>query len=162
MTEQYIDVYGYHGTSEENAKLIDAGGFELSKDGYYGKGVYFYENNEKGLSYSINWARNIKKFENIGIVEAEIYCNIDLYLDITNPDYALKERIKSFKMNGQDRNKSIKNLLKTFIKRVEQANQNEFDLFKVFVPEGMHKGWDCGYVVKTIKIIKKQRRVYYE
>ncbi|MBO5566819.1 MAG: hypothetical protein J5934_06350 [Succinivibrio sp.] len=156
MTEQYIEVYGLHGTSEENAKLIDAGGFDLSKDGYYGAGVYFYENNEKGLAYAINWARNIKKFAKIGIVKADIYCNVVFYIDVTDPNYALKERIDSFKTSGQDRIKTIKNLLKTFIKRVEQINQKKFLLFKVYVPEGMHKGWDCGYVVKSTKIIANQ------
>lgn len=39
MTDSYVDVYGLHGTSKDIAEDIVGGGFDLSKDGYYGNWV---------------------------------------------------------------------------------------------------------------------------
>lgn len=56
MTHFYVDVYGLHGTSKDIAEDIVCGGFDLSKDGYYGNGVYFFEDTPKGRLYACNWA----------------------------------------------------------------------------------------------------------
>lgn len=49
-------------------KIIVCGGFDLSKDGYYGNEVYFYEDNSKGRLYACNWAG--KKYDAVSIVKA--------------------------------------------------------------------------------------------
>lgn len=100
MTDSYVDVYGLHGTSKDIAEDIVCGGFDLSKDGYYGNGVYFYEDNSKGRLYACNWAG--KKYDAVSIVKANLYCHESLYLDLTDPDIHLREVIRALSKSGDN------------------------------------------------------------
>ena len=157
--EQYIDVYGLHGTSKEQAKSIEAGGFDPSRDGYYGSGVYFYENTHKGKEYAIRWAR--RKESVIAVIRANLYCSKQTYIDLTRPDYGLKAKISAFSKitscNDVKFNTAVKKLFKNFLYAVEQEIGMHCALVKVLVPEGDHHGWDCGYVARDVAVIKSQK-----
>jgi hypothetical protein len=159
MDNQYIDVYGLHGTSKEQAENIEIGGFDLSKDGYYGQGVYFYEDNNKGMKYAVRWAS--RKFHVIGVVRANLFCSSDLYIDLAHPEYGLKDWIIKLSKNKSSDDTSfniaVKRLFKNFLYEIEQETGIHCSLVKVFVPEGAHHGWDYGYVAKDKKIIKSQK-----
>lgn len=157
MNDSYVDVYGLHGTSKDIAEDIVCGGFDLSKDVYYGNGVYFYEDNPKGRLYACNWAE--KKYDTVSIVKANLYCLESLYLDLTEPEVHLREVIKGLSKCGDNVpfNLAAKKILKLVLSDVERVKNTRFQLVKVLVPEGFHNGWDYGYVAKDIRIIKDQK-----
>ena len=55
----------FHGTSQENARIIEQEGFKTSrnKDLLLGDGVYFYEGSAREAA---NYARKVRKYESIG------------------------------------------------------------------------------------------------
>ena len=136
MTDSYVDVYGLHGTSKDIAEDIVCGGFDLSKDGYYGNGGYFYEDNSKGRLYACNWAG--KKYDAVSIVKANLYCHESLYLDLTDPDIHLREVIRALSKSGDNVpfNLVAKKILKLVLSDVERKQNIHFQLVKVLVPEG--------------------------
>ena len=159
MEEKYIDVYGLHGTSKKQAESIEIGGFDPSQDGYYGEGVYFYEDNDKGREYAISWA--LRRNTDIGVIKANLYCSESVYIDLTLSDLGLKQLILGFSKNYSSDavkfNRAVKKLLKNFLSAIEAETGIHYSLIKIFVPEGYHHGWDYGYVVKSTKIIKSQK-----
>ncbi len=157
MTDSYVDVYGLHGTSKDIAEDIVGGGFDLSKDGYYGNWGYFYEDTPKGRLYACNWAE--KKYDAVSIVKANLYCNESHYLDLTDPEIHLREVIRDLSKGGGNVpfNLVAKKILKLVLSDVERVKNTSFQLVKVLVPEGFHNGWDYGYVAKDIRIIKDKK-----
>ena len=157
MTDSYVDVYGLHGTSKDIAEDIVGGGFDLSKDGYYGNWVYFYEDTPKGRLYACNWAE--KKYDAVSIVKANLYCHESLYLDLTDPEIHLREVIRDLSKGGDNGpfNLVAKKVLKLVLSDVERVKNTRFQLVKVLVPEGFHNGWNYGYVAKDIRIIKDKK-----
>ena len=157
MTDSYVDVYGLHGTSKDIAEDIVGGGFDLSKDGYYGNWVYFYEDTPKGRLYACNWAE--KKYDAVSIVKANLYCHESLYLDLTDPEIHLREVIRDLSKGGDNVpfNLVAKKVLKLVLSDVERVKNTRFQLVKVLVPEGFYNGWNYGYVAKDIRIIKDKK-----
>jgi hypothetical protein len=97
---QQILVYGYHGTSIENAKSIVKQGFKVSKNDYdwLGKGIYFWQD-APGRAWS--WAQ--KHHQRPAVIRAEININIDFTVDLLDsfPDnvylIALKQSYDHFR-----------------------------------------------------------------
>jgi hypothetical protein len=97
---QQILVYGYHGTSSENAQSIVREGFRVSKNEYdwLGKGIYFWQD-APGRAWS--WARH--QHQNPAVICAEISINLDFSIDLFDsfPDnvylMALKQSYKRFR-----------------------------------------------------------------
>lgn len=131
MTDSYVDVYGLHGTSKDIAEDIVCGGFDLSKDGYYGNGVYFYEDTPKGRLYACNWAE--KKYDAVSIVKANLYCHESLYLDLTDPEIHLREVIRDLSKRGGNVpfNLVAKKILKLVLSDIERVKYTRFQLVKV-------------------------------
>ena len=78
MSEKILEFTGYHGTSH-----IQKTNFKISKSGWLGEGVYFFEDNE---ILARNWAR--KKFGNcrIDVIKKTIMVNQDNLFDLSNPN----------------------------------------------------------------------------
>ncbi len=92
----------YHGTSQQIAEEIQAGGKFLPSTGekqFLGDGVYFFESSER---HARDWARNIRKFEEIGIICAAI--NLGRCLELNNKahrDFIRFTAMKLEKMSGR-------------------------------------------------------------
>ena len=84
---QKITYIGHHGTDKKHLPNIFAEGFLCARKGYLGSGVYFYENN---MDLAREWAENRRQCKKSTVLQAEIECDIDNILDISDPN--CKER----------------------------------------------------------------------
>lgn len=168
MSDNYVELYGVHGTCKDNAEDIEIGGFDLPSGdkGYYGNGVYFYEDSEKGRRYALNWAKFHKECDFPCVIQAEIYCSLDNYLDLTSNEINLKKIIEKYsnlcKLKKLDFNKEIRKVFISIISANVKNKGTDFHVLKVFVPENCKKGWDAGLVVKRLSCIKKVHIIYKE
>lgn len=94
MCSEQINFIGYHGTSSEAYNKIREFGFNKSRGGWLGSGVYFYEENKE---MSLDWARY--KYTNKRITS--IKCNISVFkdrvLDVSNPQSECNKKVQNFR-----------------------------------------------------------------
>lgn len=92
----------YHGTSQQIAEEIEDSGKFLPSTGekqYLGDGVYFFESSER---HAKEWARNVRKFREIGIFCASINLGRCLELnDKAHRDFVSVTGKKLQKMSGR-------------------------------------------------------------
>lgn len=168
MSDNYVELYGVHGTCKDRAEDIKTGGFDLPKGdkGYYGKGVYFYEDSEKGRRYAFNWAKYHKKCDSPCVIRAEICCSLTNYLDLTSNEIKIKQLIekcsKLCSTNKLNFNEEIRKWFISIINANIRNNGADFHVLKVFVPENCGHGWDVGLVVRRPRCIKNQNIIDFK
>lgn len=90
-----LTIKGTHGTKSENRRKIENNGFNISKIGFLGAGVYFWKDGDYAIDLAMAWVRHRNPFlgQSQGIV---FICKIcledkDDLVDIDNGE--IKERI---------------------------------------------------------------------
>ena len=165
-----------HGTIKKYADKIIKSGFEYSEDGWFGYGVYFYDNKSKAWWSANRTARKheVNKNESILVFADIIKLNVDYILDLR-----IKKEIKKlkeftddlFKNNSvhfDDTNKKRSAVLSFFLEKVNNiklvisAVKREDDEIKnenSFIDSlGMLYNFETIYCVKDKSIIENVRK----
>lgn len=120
--------YGYHGTDEYGASLIERDGFQdSSADSWLGPGIYFFETQSPfdGLEAAKWWVKNCKKFQKWIIFGVEINSTNVLDLYASSEDRAkflrVKQRLldKHIESGGKEENFRLKEVFLLFSRTVE-------------------------------------------
>ena len=122
---------GYHGTDIKSAEnILKENKFRVTKNGWLGTGIYFYENN---YIMAKKWVGK-KNIVDIAIIECLIEVEAEKVLDVTSPDS------ESTKLFQEERERLIKEIEKRKC-LVEAKTKVNLDskIFKTPVGPGLKK-----------------------
>lgn len=91
MDTKKVTLKGYHGTSNESARLIvDEKRYIMSNksNDWLGKGIYFFCDKKKEMSvyHADKWAYNIKHFPNTAVLTTDITVDKNNIMNLTDED----------------------------------------------------------------------------
>ncbi len=89
---QIVKFIGYHGTHDHLVRRIFSQGLNEARKGYLGKGVYFFEDN---YDLAREWALSRRDCKSPAVIKAQIECDHEKVLDITNPNCPERKLISS-------------------------------------------------------------------
>ncbi len=115
-----LSVEGFHGTSLNDAKAILENGFVDSneKGSWFGRGIYFFESYGKlcdGKKEAYQWATNIKRHTDVGVVKATI--NSCSYIDM---------------VENEEHRVLYRHFVNEAEKHLQRLNQKRIDETKIF------------------------------
>lgn len=94
MCMEFKRFLGHHGSTAECCKSILKNGFEKSKWGWLGSGVYFFED-DKDLAR--DWARLRHFGKRIQVLECVLEVQKEKLLDVSNPKSNEAKKVNSFR-----------------------------------------------------------------
>ncbi len=98
MIEEKISFIGHHGTLYVNSKKIKREGFEESKSGWLGKGIYFFEDDKELARMWANYKKGTYQSK-IDVIECNISLEQEKILDIVDPKSVHSKMINEFREN---------------------------------------------------------------
>ncbi len=108
-----LSLVGYHGTSLQLSNSIQTDGFQLSKSGWFGSGVYFFQDfgTLSGSDEAHDWAKYVKHFRDPAVLSAEICSSRFVDLVRVVEDRQLFEKVCQL---ARDRYREAKGTLEGF------------------------------------------------
>lgn len=164
-----INLKGHHGTNKKNFEEIKLKGFKITENGWFGSGVYFFNND---IDMALKWSKKKYDFNNI-VIEITLNIKGKYIFDVRDPKsndnknfHKIREQmitqIKNKKIDVETSRKNFDNtvfnyIVKKFKKKVVLANSFSYDCD---ISSRIPNGSEICIVDRSIIILKNLKEVY--